>query len=219
MRGWSEERGPSEGSAGAAVLELDPVTITSVGGGCARAATVGEESDVVETVAAQCSGDNGVEVLPVTTALPHLDRTRIKNCRWGKWRRRTSSYVPRLLTSPFYSVVYQGPSNHCWVGRPRSGRGIKPDRPLSLLVRRSKPNMLIQGRFAVCKLFPRTLKSYFARKPPVAEWSCDDWLLVHADCRPSSCQAQQVDVDPGRTPIRPLAERRSSWCPGPRFAR
>jgi hypothetical protein len=87
------------------VLELDPVAITSVGGDCARAATVGEESDAVETVAAQCSGGNGVEVLPVTTALPHLDRTRVRNCRWGKWQRRTSSCVPRLPTSPFYSAV------------------------------------------------------------------------------------------------------------------
>jgi hypothetical protein len=69
------------------VLELDPVTITSVGGGCARAARVGEEGDAVETVAAQCSGGDGVEVLPVTTALPHLDRTRVRNCRWGKWQR------------------------------------------------------------------------------------------------------------------------------------
>jgi hypothetical protein len=65
-------------------LELDPVAITSVGGGCARAATVGEESDAVETVAAQRSGGNDVEVLPVTAALPHLDRTRVRNCRWGK---------------------------------------------------------------------------------------------------------------------------------------
>jgi hypothetical protein len=58
------------------VLELDPVAITSVGGGCARAATVGEESDAVETVAAQCSGGNCVEVLPVTTALPHLEESK-----------------------------------------------------------------------------------------------------------------------------------------------
>jgi hypothetical protein len=66
------------------VLELDPVAITNVGGGCAQAATVGEEGDAVETVAAQCSGGDGVDVLPVTTALPHLDRTRVRNCRWRK---------------------------------------------------------------------------------------------------------------------------------------
>jgi hypothetical protein len=43
--------------------------------------TVGEEGDAVETVAAQCSGGDSVEVLPVTTARPHLDRTRVRNCR------------------------------------------------------------------------------------------------------------------------------------------
>jgi hypothetical protein len=80
--GENKERGPSEGNVGAAVLELDTVAITKVGGGCTRAATVGEEGDVVETMAAQCSG--GVEVLPVTTPLCHLDRTRVRNCRWGK---------------------------------------------------------------------------------------------------------------------------------------
>jgi hypothetical protein len=59
----------------------------------------------VETVAAQCSDGDGVEVLPVTAALPHLDRTRVRNCRWGKWRRRTSLSVPRPPTSRFYSTV------------------------------------------------------------------------------------------------------------------
>jgi hypothetical protein len=87
------------------VLELDPVAITSVGGGFARAAMVGEESDAVKTVAAHCSGGDGVEVLPITTALPHLDRTRVRNRRWGKWWRQTSSSVPWSPTSPFYSAV------------------------------------------------------------------------------------------------------------------
>jgi hypothetical protein len=46
------------GTAGA--LELDPVAIMVVDGGCARAAAFGEEE--------RCSDDVGVEELPVTTA-------------------------------------------------------------------------------------------------------------------------------------------------------
>jgi hypothetical protein len=49
-------------------------------------------------------------------------------------------------TSPFYSTVWQGPSNHSWVERPRSGREIKPNRPLGLLARRSKPNKTLTHR-------------------------------------------------------------------------
>jgi hypothetical protein len=87
------------------VLELDPVAITNVGGGCAQAATVGEEGDAVETVAAQCSGGDGVDVLPVTTALPHLIGLGLGTVGGEKWRWRTSSCVLRLPTSPFYSAV------------------------------------------------------------------------------------------------------------------
>jgi hypothetical protein len=58
----------------------------------------------VETMAAQCSDVDSVEVLPVTTALPHLDRTRVRTVGGesdGGELRRVCPGSPPLL---FYSA-------------------------------------------------------------------------------------------------------------------
>jgi hypothetical protein len=66
---------------------------------------------------------------------PSLDRLGL-GCRWGEWRRgqpHTASPGPQLS----FIVMCDGGHQPCRVGRPRSGRENKAQRPFDLLVWRS----------------------------------------------------------------------------------
>jgi hypothetical protein len=80
----------------------------------------------VETVAALCSDGDGVEVLPVTTALPHLDRTRVRNCRWEKGGGELRYPCPGSPPLLFIAQCDRGPPTIVGLGASDQGAGSSP---------------------------------------------------------------------------------------------